>query len=83
MQDYPLALPHIYSIDEPAEFRRLVKAALDSNLPPAGADNPELRNSMLWEQTLNPIPDEFAALVAQPDNIVNHSSASQYAVRLR
>ena len=78
-----LALPHIYSIDEPAEFRRLVKAALDSNLPPAGADNPELRNSMLWEQTLNPIPDEFAALVAQPDNIVNHSSASQYAVRLR
>ena len=61
-----LALPHVYRTDEPAEFRRLVKAALDGTLPPPTcADDPALRDSVLWRETLARLPDEFAALVAE------------------
>ena len=58
-----LALPHVFAVDEPAEFRRLVKAALEETLPPAAADDPQLRASVLWNETLARLPDEFAALV--------------------
>jgi glycosyltransferase involved in cell wall biosynthesis len=57
-----LALPHVYRTDAPAEFRRLVKAALDGTLPPGRADQPELRRSVLWTETLKAVPAEIAAL---------------------
>ena len=60
-----LALPHVYCTDDPREFRRLVKATLDGSLPPCGADNPALRRSVLWSETLAALPDAFAALMAE------------------
>lgn len=60
-----LTLPHVYCTDEPAEFRRLVKATLDGSLPPCGDDNPALRRSVLWSETLAALPDEFAALMTK------------------
>ncbi len=56
------ALPHVYATDEPAEFRRLVKAALDDALPPAGPDRPELRRQVLWSETLKALPAEVGVL---------------------
>jgi glycosyltransferase involved in cell wall biosynthesis len=62
-----LALPHVYCTDDPAEFRRLVKAALDGTLSrPVCADDPALRDSVLWRETLAALPGELAALVANP-----------------
>ena len=57
-----LGLPQVYRIDEPAEFRRVVKAALDRRLPPAGPDDSALRDSVLWRETLSVLPAAFAAL---------------------
>ena len=57
-----LALPHVYSTDDPAEFRRLTKLALDDALPEGGPDDPTLRASVLWRHTLASIPEAFAEL---------------------
>jgi glycosyltransferase involved in cell wall biosynthesis len=62
-----LALPHVYCTDDPGEFRHLVKAALDNTLPPPGPDDPALRNSVLWRETLAGLPHAFAQLVAEPE----------------
>jgi glycosyltransferase involved in cell wall biosynthesis len=56
------ALPHVYATDDSVNFRRLVKAALDAELPPAGSDRPELRRQVLWSETLKALPGEVAAL---------------------
>jgi glycosyltransferase involved in cell wall biosynthesis len=60
-----LVLPHVYCTDDSREFRRLVKATLDASLPPCSADNPVLRRSVLWSETLAALPDEFAALMTE------------------
>jgi glycosyltransferase involved in cell wall biosynthesis len=78
-----LALPHIYSVDQPAEFRRLVKGALAGTLPPAGPDDPDVRNSVLWRETLADIPDEFEALAEAPDGLKADPEIGEYAVPLR
>jgi glycosyltransferase involved in cell wall biosynthesis len=57
-----LGLPHVYRTDVTSEFRRLVKAALDRSLPPAGPDRPDVRRSVLWSETLKGLPAEIAAL---------------------
>lgn len=61
-----LVLPHVYRTDEPREFRNLVKTALEERLPAAGPDDPELRDSMLWRETLSMLPGAFAALAPGP-----------------
>ena len=60
--DRALGLPHVYRTDVTSEFRRLVKAALDGVLPPAGPDRPDVRRSVLWSETLAGLPAELAAL---------------------
>ncbi len=61
-----LPLPHIYRVDDPTQFQRLTRAALDGVLPPAaGPDDRALRDSVLWRQTLNALPAEFAALTTR------------------
>jgi hypothetical protein len=59
-----LGLPDVYRVDEPAQFRRLTRAALDGALPPAGPDDAALRDSVLWRETLKALPAEFAALAS-------------------
>lgn len=61
-----LALPGVHRADEPAEFKRLTRAALDEALPAAGPDDRALRDSVLWRETLKGLPAEFAALAAAP-----------------
>jgi hypothetical protein len=64
--EFAVALPHVYRTDEPAEFRRLTKAALDDALPPAAvADDDALRDSVLWDATMAELPAEFARLGTQ------------------
>ncbi len=59
-----LGLPHVYRTDDAFEFRNLTKAALEETLPVAGPDDPALRRSVLWSETLAELPREFAALAA-------------------
>ena len=60
--DRALELPHVYRTDVAAEFRRLVKEALDGSLPPGGPDRPDVRRSVLWVETLKKLPAEIGAL---------------------
>jgi hypothetical protein len=57
-----LSLPHVYRVDGPLRFRQLTRAALDGTLPPPGPDDRELRDSVLWRETLKALPGEFEAL---------------------
>jgi len=61
-----LALPGVHRADEPAEFKRLTRAALDEALPATTPDDSALRDSVLWRETLKGLPTEFAALAAAP-----------------
>ena len=61
--EFARRLPHVHCTDDPGEFRRLVRAALDDRLPPSDApDDPEVRASVLWSRTLAGVPDALAAL---------------------
>jgi hypothetical protein len=61
--DFARRLPHVYCTDEPNEFRRLTRAAIDDRLPPpATPDDPALRASVLWKNTLAGVPQALAAL---------------------
>jgi glycosyltransferase involved in cell wall biosynthesis len=57
-------LPRVHRTDEPAEFRRLVKRALEGSLSAGGPERPEVRRRVLWNETLSLVPGEIAALVA-------------------
>lgn len=70
--EHALSLPHIYRSDEPHQFRQLVLAALLNRLPPAGPEEPELRDSVLWRNTLAGLPAEFAKL-ASPEAVAAHA----------
>ena len=39
-----------------------MKAALDGALPLGGADQPDVRRSVLWTETLKALPAELTAL---------------------
>jgi len=61
--EFARRLPHVYCADDAAEFRRLVRLALDERLPAAeAADDPALRESVLWRHTLAGVPGAMAAL---------------------
>ncbi len=60
-EDVVAELSGIYCADEPATFRRLVKAALDGGLPRPEAA-PEVRRRVLWQETLAALPEAVAAL---------------------
>lgn len=64
--EHLLSLPHVFRAEDPAGFKRLVRAALDGTLPPPGPDDDTLRDSVLWRQTLKALPGAFATLVAAP-----------------
>lgn len=54
------SLPGLHQTDDPAEFRRLVRQALDR--PAAPADRTEARRRVLWTHTLGNLPADLAAL---------------------
>jgi hypothetical protein len=65
--EFARRLPHVYCADDAAEYRRLVRLALDQRLPaPEGADDPALRESVLWRHTLAGVPGAMAALRPRP-----------------
>jgi glycosyltransferase involved in cell wall biosynthesis len=69
-----LSLPRVYRTDDPAEFRRLVKRAIEGSLPPGGADRPDIRRRVLWSETLKALPAEVRKLV-QPAAAVGATPA--------
>jgi hypothetical protein len=63
--EFARRLPHVHCTDDPVEFRRLVRLALDERLPaPQAADDPALRASVLWRHTLAGVPAAIASLRA-------------------
>jgi hypothetical protein len=56
-----LGLPRVYRTHHPREFRRLVLAALQYKLPPAGQVDPALRDSVAWREAQAGLPAAFAA----------------------